>query len=228
MTTLRIAKEPARPLADQSMSPTACAPIPASRVEAGAMSTRGDEVLDRSLARRSAARPELELAMARRGGADCAVHSLRTTPMGWSRASRWPRSLAHAPTMPMPSSATASTGSGRCCRRKACVGTSSLRRQITARAAPRPATARPARQREHPAGQAGCRQCDAIVLACAGLQRLGLRCADPRTAGCAGLAARARLGAGAIECRTGDDAVAALCAAGRYRDPRLRRKPSAR
>ncbi len=48
------------------------------------MSTRGDEILDRSLAAiggKGLFLEELELAMLHDGDADCAVHSLKDVPM---------------------------------------------------------------------------------------------------------------------------------------------------
>jgi hydroxymethylbilane synthase len=182
-------------------------------VELVPMSTRGDEVLDRSLAAiggKGLFLKELELAM-QRGDADCAVHSLKDVPMeldaGFALAAILARgdhadafvSNLYADLDALPQGAR--------------VGTSSLRRQAQLRAR------RPDLQLVDLRGNVNTRLAKldggdyaAIVLACAGLQRLGL---DARI--------RARLdapqwlpapaqGAIAIECRDGDAATRALCA----------------
>ncbi len=139
------------------------------------MSTRGDEVLDRSLAAiggKGLFLKELELAMLR-GEADCAVHSLKDVPMELDPPFALPAILVRAdpadafvcnlhPTLQaLPSGAR--------------VGTSSLRRQAQLRAR------RPDLQLLDLRGNVNTRLAkldngdyDAIVLACAGLQRLGL------------------------------------------------------
>ena len=176
------------------------------------MSTRGDEVLDRSLAAiggKGLFLKELELAMLR-GEADCAVHSLKDVPMELEPGFALPAILERADyadafvsnrhdgidSLPL----------------GARVGTSSLRRQAQLRAL------RPDLRLLDLRGNVNTRLArldagdyDAIVLACAGLQRLGF---DARI--------RARLespywlpapaqGAIAIECRDDDAATRALC-----------------
>ena len=138
------------------------------------MSTRGDEVLDRSLAAiggKGLFLKELELAMLR-GEADCAVHSLKDVPMELDPPFALPAILAradaadafvsnhHAVLDALPQGAR--------------VGTSSLRRQAQLRAR------RPDLQLLDLRGNVNTRlakldagEYDAIVLACAGLQRLG-------------------------------------------------------
>ena len=138
------------------------------------MSTRGDEVLDRSLAAiggKGLFLKELELAMLR-GEADCAVHSLKDVPMELDPPFALPAILAradaadafvsnhHAALDALPQGAR--------------VGTSSLRRQAQLRAR------RPDLQLLDLRGNVNTRlakldagEYDAIVLACAGLQRLG-------------------------------------------------------
>ncbi len=178
------------------------------------MSTRGDEVLDRSLAAiggKGLFLKELELAM-QRFDADCAVHSLKDVPMDLEPGFALPAILARAD----PADAFVS-------RRfdgidalppGARVGTSSLRRQAQLRAR------RPDLQLLDLRGNVNTRLAkldagdyDAIVLACAGLQRLGF---EDRI--------RARLdapdwlpapaqGAIAIECRADAVDVAHLLAA---------------
>ena len=139
------------------------------------MSTRGDEVLDRSLAAiggKGLFLKELELAM-QRGEADCAVHSLKDVPMELEPGFALPAVLARADHADAFVSnrydGIADLPQG------ACVGTSSWRRQATLRAR------RPDRRLRALRGNVNTRlrrlddgEYDAIVLACAGLQRLGL------------------------------------------------------
>jgi len=186
---------------------------PGLEVELVPMSTRGDEVLDRSLAAiggKGLFLKELEVAM-QRGEADCAVHSLKDVPMelepGFALAAVLERadfadafvSNDHRDVAALP--------------RGARVGTSSLRRQAQLRAL------RPDLVLGDLRGNVNTRlakldagEHDAIVLACAGLQRLAL---DERI--------RSRLqppewlpapaqGAIAIECRDDDPELAALLA----------------
>jgi len=178
------------------------------------MSTRGDEVLDRSLAAiggKGLFLKELELAMLR-GDADCAVHSLKDVPMELEPGFALPAILQRADH----ADAFVSNhyDSIDALPQGAVVGTSSLRRQAQLRAL------RPDLQLRDLRGNVNTRlakldagEYDAIVLACAGLQRLGF---DARI--------RARLdapqwlpapaqGAIAIECRDDDAATRALCAA---------------
>ncbi len=178
------------------------------------MSTRGDEVLDRSLSQiggKGLFLKELELAMLR-GEADCAVHSLKDVPMEldgpFSLSAILPRADAadafisnlHPSIEQLP--------------RAARVGTSSLRRQAQLRAR------RPDLRLLDLRGNVNTRLAkldagdyDAIVLACAGLLRLdfghriGLRLAAPDW-----LPAPAQ-GAIAVECRAEDSAIQALVAA---------------
>jgi len=178
------------------------------------MSTRGDEVLDRSLAAiggKGLFLKELELAM-QRGAADCAVHSLKDVPMDMEPGFALAAILArgdHADAFV--SHGYDDIGS---LPQGARVGTSSLRRQSQLRAL------RPDLELVDLRGNVNTRlakldagEYDAIVLACAGLQRLGF---DARI--------RARLdvphwvpapaqGAITIECREDDPVVATLCAA---------------
>lgn len=177
------------------------------------MSTRGDEVLDRSLAAiggKGLFLKELELAMLR-GEADCAVHSLKDVPMELDAPFALPTILRRA------DHADAFVSNGYAgideLPRGAKVGTSSLRRQAQLRAR------RPDLQLLDLRGNVNTRLAkldggdfDAIILACAGLQRLGF---EGRI--------RARLdapdwlpapaqGAVAVECRGDDAAIHALFA----------------
>ena len=216
MTLLRIAtrKSPLALWQSEHVATQLRAAHPGLRRRTGADDARAaTRSLDRSLAAiggKGLFLKELEVAM-QRGDADCAVHSLKDVPMELEPASRCRRSCPRRRT-PMRSSATVRRRSTRC-RTGARVGTSSLRRQAQLRAL------RPDLRSIDLRGNVNTRLAkldagdyDAIVLACAGLQRLGF---DARI--------RARLdapdwlpapaqGAIAIECRDGDSATRALCA----------------
>ncbi|MDI1253994.1 hydroxymethylbilane synthase [Thermomonas sp.] len=215
MTTLRIATRKSPLALWQSEHVASClrAAHPGLDVVLVPMSTRGDEVLDRSLAAiggKGLFLKELELAM-QRGEADCAVHSLKDVPMELEPGFALPAILTRADHADafvsnrfdgiddLPQGAR--------------VGTSSLRRQSQLRAR------RPELQLLDLRGNVNTRLAkldagdyDAIVLACAGLQRLGF---DARI--------RARLdapdwlpapaqGAITIECRNDDVSIADLFA----------------
>ena len=216
MTTLRIAtrKSPLALWQTEHVAERLRATHPGLQVDLVPLSTRGDEVLDRSLAAiggKGLFLKELEVAM-QRGEADCAVHSLKDVPMELEPGFTLPAILQradHADAFVSNHYADiAALPQG------ACVGTSSLRRQAQLRAL------RPDLELRDLRGNVNTRLAklddggyDAIVLACAGLQRLGF---DSRI--------RARLdapdwlpapaqGAIAIECRNDDPVVIALCAA---------------
>ena len=223
MKTLRIAtrKSPLALWQSEHVAQQLRATYPELTVELVPMSTRGDEVLDRSLAAiggKGLFLKELELAM-QRGEADCAVHSLKDVPMQLEPGFVLPAILdradyadafvsnryQHIDALPQ----------------GARVGTSSLRRQAQLRAL------RPDLDLRDLRGNVNTRlarldagEYDAIVLACAGLQRLG---SDARI--------RARLdapqwlpapaqGAIAVECRDDDAATQTLCAALDHADTR--------
>src|SRR5690606_30678619 len=187
---------------------------PGLHVELVPMSTRGDQVLDRSLAAiggKGLFLKELEVAM-QSGDADCAVHSLKDVPMELEPGFALPAILARADH----ADAFVSNRSDGidALPQGARVGTSSLRRQAQLRAL------RPDLQLLDLRGNVNTRLAkldagdyDAIVLACAGLQRLGFdarirtRLDAPRW-----LPAPAQ-GAIAIETRDDDPRAAALCAA---------------
>ena len=214
MTTLRIAtrKSPLALWQSEHVAARLREAHPGLEVVLVPMSTRGDEVLDRSLAAiggKGLFLKELELAM-QRGEADCAVHSLKDVPMELEPGFALPAILARA------DHADAFVSNAfdglDALRLGARVGTSSLRRQAQLRAR------RPDLELRDLRGNVNTRLArldagdyDAIVLACAGLQRLGF---DARI--------RARLdapdwlpapaqGAIAIECRDDDAATRALC-----------------
>ena len=148
---------------------------PGLSVELVPMSTRGDEVLDRSLAAiggKGLFLKELELAMLR-GEADCAVHSLKDVPMELDAPFALPAILERAdPADAFVSNRYATLDA---LPHGAVVGTSSLRRQAQLRAL------RPDLQARDLRGNVNTRLAkldagdyDAIILACAGLERLEL------------------------------------------------------
>lgn len=139
------------------------------------LSTRGDEVLDRSLAAiggKGLFLKELEIAM-RRGEADCAVHSLKDVPMTLEPGFALAAILARGD--PADAFVSSRFDGLDALPQGARVGTSSLRRQALLRAR------RPDLDLRDLRGNVNTRlarldggEYDAIVLACAGLQRLGL------------------------------------------------------
>ena len=184
---------------------------PGLRIELVPLSTRGVEILDRSLAAvggKGLFLKELEEAMLR-GAADCAVHSLKDVPMELDGPFALPAMLERAD----PFDAFVSNHFAALAQRPpgARVGTSSLRRQAQLRAH------RPDLELIDLRGNVNTRLAkldagdyDAIVLACAGLQRLGLdaRIRD-RLLAPEWIPAVAQ-GAIAIECRADDAATQAL------------------
>ncbi|MET0290601.1 MAG: hydroxymethylbilane synthase [Pseudoxanthomonas sp.] len=178
------------------------------------MSTRGDEVLDRSLAAiggKGLFLKELEVAMMR-GEADCAVHSCKDVPMELEGPFALPAILEradYADAFISPSHPTLES-----LAQGARVGTSSLRRQAQLRAL------RPDLQLRDLRGNVNTRLAkldagdyDAIVLACAGLQRLGLeRRIGQRLIAPDWLPAPAQ-GAIAVESRSDDAELLAVLAA---------------
>ena len=223
MKTLRIAtrKSPLALWQSEHVAALLRVAHPGLTVELVPMSTRGDEVLDRSLAAiggKGLFLKELELAM-QRGDADCAVHSLKDVPMVLEPGFALPAILLRAdPADAFVSNRHADVDA---LPQGAVVGTSSLRRQAQLRAR------RPDLDLRDLRGNVNTRlskldagDYDAIVLACAGLQRLGF---DARI--------RSRLdapdwlpapaqGAIAIECRDDDAATQSLCAALDHADTR--------
>lgn len=177
------------------------------------LSTRGDEVLDRSLAAiggKGLFLKELEVAM-RDGQADCAVHSLKDVPMEMEVGFALPAILLrHDPADAFVSNAWKSVSD---LPHGARVGTSSLRRQAQLRALRGDLSISDLRGNVNTRlAKLDAGQFDAIILACAGLERLGL---DTRIASRlnapAWVPAPAQ-GAITIECRAGDAATTALCA----------------
>ncbi|MFT3761430.1 MAG: hydroxymethylbilane synthase [Pseudoxanthomonas sp.] len=187
---------------------------PGLEVVLAPMSTRGDEVLDRSLAAiggKGLFLKELELAMLR-GEADCAVHSLKDVPMELDAPFALPAILQradHADAFVSNRHATLDE-----LPRGAKVGTSSLRRQAQLRAR------RPDLQLLDLRGNVNTRLAkldagdyDAIVLACAGLQRLGFEDRIRSRLDAPDWLPAPAQGAIAAECRADDGQVRALLAA---------------
>lgn len=216
MNKLRIAtrKSPLALWQSEHVAQCLRAAHPGLQVELVPMSTRGDEVLDRSLAAiggKGLFLKELELAMLR-GEADCAVHSLKDVPMELEGPFTLPAILAradyadafvsnqHATLAELPPGAR--------------VGTSSLRRHAQLRAR------RPDLLISDLRGNVNTRlakldagEYDAIILARSGLQRLGLDARiRERLLAPDWLPAPAQ-GAIAVECRQDDSASGSLFAA---------------
>jgi len=178
------------------------------------MSTRGDEVLDRSLAAiggKGLFLKELEIAM-QRGEADCAVHSLKDVPMVLEPGFALPAILARA------DHADAFVSNRfedlDALPQGAVVGTSSLRRQAQLRARRPDLVLRDLRGNVNTRlAKLDAGEYDAIVLACAGLSRLGFdERIRKRLDAPAWLPAPAQ-GAIAIECRDETPEMQEICQA---------------
>lgn len=216
MSTLRIAtrKSPLALWQSEHVAERLRQAHPGLVVELVPMSTRGDEVLDRSLAAiggKGLFLKELELAMMR-GEADCAVHSLKDVPMELEPPFALPAILARA------DSADAFVSNHydnlHALPQGAVVGTSSLRRQAQLRALRPDLVSRDLRGNVNTRlAKLDAGEYDAIILACAGLERLelGVRIRD-RLRAPQWLPAPAQA-AVAIECRQDDAAVIALVSA---------------
>lgn len=213
--TLRIAtrKSPLALWQTEHVAARLRAAHPGLSIELVPLSTRGDVVLDRSLAAiggKGLFLKELEEAM-QDGRADLAVHSLKDVPMqldpGFALAAILSRanpfdafvSNRHARFDALPEGAR--------------VGTSSLRRQAQIRAL------RPDLRLHDLRGNVNTRlakldadEFDAIVLACAGLERLGFDARIRETLAPPHFLPAVAQGAIAIEMREGDADVAARCA----------------
>mgnify|MGYP001551546320 FL=1 len=187
---------------------------PGLRVELVPMTTRGDRIIDRPLADiggKGLFLKELEVAMAE-GRADAAVHSLKDVPMELDGPFVLAAVLER--TDPFDAFVSSRFDSLDALPQGARVGSSSLRRQAQLRAR------RPDLRIEDLRGNVGSRlkkldadHYDAILLACAGLQRLGLheRIRERLTA--PDWVPAVAQGAIAIECRDDDATTQKLCAA---------------
>lgn len=138
------------------------------------LSTRGDEVLDRSLAAiggKGLFLKELEVAM-QRGEADCAVHSLKDVPMDLDAGFVLPAVLERAD--PFDGFISPRYDSLQALPSGAVVGTSSLRRRAQLLALRPDVSVRDLRGNVNTRlAKLDAGAYDAIILACAGLQRLG-------------------------------------------------------
>lgn len=186
---------------------------PGLQVDLVPMSTRGDQVLDQPLAEiggKGLFLKELEVAMLE-GRADAAVHSLKDVPMELEPGFRLAAVLERAD--PFDAFVSNRYEAMEELPFGATVGTSSLRRQALLRAH------RPDLKLVDLRGNVNTRLAkldagdyDAIVLACAGLERLGLgarireRLVAPR------FIPAAAQGAVAVECRADDEATRRLVA----------------
>ena len=178
-------------------------------VELVPMTTRGDQILDRPLANiggKGLFLKELEVALQERR-ADIAVHSLKDVPMTLEPGFAIGAVLERAD----PADAFVSSRFARLSElpKGARVGTSSLRRQAQLRAL------RPDLHLVDLRGNVNTRLAkldaddyDAIVLACAGLERLGLGARIASRLDAPEWLCAVGQGAIAIECRLGDDAIA--------------------
>ena len=219
--TLRIAtrKSPLALWQTEHVASRLRAAHPGIAIELVPLSTRGDVVLDRSLATiggKGLFLKELEEAM-QEGRADLAVHSLKDVPMQLEAGFMIAAILERA--NPFDAFVSNHHDNFSALPEGAVVGTSSLRRQAQVRAL------RPDLQLRDLRGNVNTRlgkldagEFAAIVLACAGLERLGFserirdQLTPPRFLPAVGQ------GAIAIETREGDDASAAICAV--LNDPR--------
>ncbi|MBA3485910.1 MAG: hydroxymethylbilane synthase [Lysobacter sp.] len=216
MTKLRIATRKS-PLALWQSEHVAAAlrdAHPGLEVELVPMTTRGDQILDRSLAAiggKGLFLKELEVAMMR-ADADCAVHSLKDVPMELEPGFAMPAIMTRA------DYADAFVSNGfddiDALPHGARVGTSSLRRQAQLRAVRPDLTLLDLRGNVNTRlARLDAGEYDAIILACAGLQRLGfhdrIRC---RLQAPVWLPAPAQ-GAIAIETRDNAPEIHRLCAA---------------
>ncbi len=213
MTVLRIAtrKSPLALWQTEHVADRLCAAHPDLVVELVPMSTRGDEVLDRSLAAiggKGLFLKELEMAMLR-GEADCAVHSLKDVPMVLEPGFTMPAILARADHAD--AFVSSRFESIEALPEGAVVGTSSLRRQAQLRALRPDLVPRDLRGNVNTRlAKLDLGEYDAIVLACAGLQRLGFESRiRARLDAPQWLPAPAQ-GAIAVECRTDDAGTSAL------------------
>ncbi len=187
---------------------------PGLQVELVPMSTRGDRILDQSLSRiggKGLFLKELEIAILD-DRADAAVHSLKDVPMDLDGPFALAAVLERAD--PFDAFVSARHASLDALPAGARVGSSSLRRQAQLRAR------RPDLEVIDLRGNVGTRlrkldegQYDAILLACAGLQRLGLEARIGQRLIAPDWLPAVAQGAIAIECRQHDDRTHALCAA---------------
>jgi hydroxymethylbilane synthase len=215
MTTLRLAtrKSALALWQTEHVAARLRAAHPGLVVELVPMTTRGDRILDRPLAEiggKGLFLKELENAMLD-GDADAAVHSLKDVPMELEGPFALPAILERAD--PFDAFVSAKHPDIDALPRGARVGTSSLRRQAQLRAR------RPDLVCEDLRGNVNTRlkkmedgEYDAIILACAGLERLGLTRYIRHRLEAPGWLPAVAQGAIAVEARAADPAIHALLA----------------
>jgi hydroxymethylbilane synthase len=175
------------------------------RVELVPLSTRGDEVLDRSLQKiggKGLFIKELEVAM-QEGRADIAVHSMKDVP------AEMPAGFCIAAVMERANSADALVGRGGVTleglREGATVGSSSLRRAAQIRMLRPDVRVEPLRGNVNTRlAKLGRGDYEAIILAAAGLERLGLEAAISQRFSPEQMLPAAAQGVVGVECRAED------------------------
>ena len=187
--------------------------VPDAHVELVPLSTRGDEVLDRSLQKiggKGLFIKELEIAM-QEGRADIAVHSMKDVP------AVMPDGFCIAAILPRGNPADALLGRAAVTLdtlpKGAVVGSSSLRRQAQILAARPDVTVKPLRGNvQTRIGKLDAGEYDAIVLAAAGLERLGLHERINQVLPATTMLPAAGQGVIGIECLTDRDDLQAVLA----------------
>ncbi len=186
---------------------------PGLAVQLVPMTTRGDRILDQPLAAmggKGLFLKELEVAM-QRGEADIAVHSLKDVPMTLEPGFTLPAILERA--NPFDALVSNRYACFESLPRGARVGTSSLRRQVQLRALRPDLTLLDLRGNVNTRlAKLDAGHYDAIILACAGLERLGLGARITETLAPPRLLPAVAQGAIAIESREGDERALALVA----------------
>ncbi len=180
-------------------------------VELVPMSTRGDEILDRSLQKiggKGLFIKELEVAM-QEGRADIAVHSMKDVPAempeGFALAAVLERANPFDALVSGPGYDLSSLPQG------ALVGSSSLRRQAQLLAQRPDLRVQPLRGNVNTRlAKLDAGEYDAIMLACAGLERLGLAARIGTTLQPDEILPAAAQGVVGIECRCDDQALASV------------------
>ena len=187
------------------------------------MTTRGDQVLDRALSAvggKGLFLKELEVAM-QEGRADCAVHSLKDVPMALDGPFVLPAILERA--NPYDAFVSNRFSSLDQLPRGAKVGTSSLRRQALLRAARADLAIIDLRGNVNTRlAKLDAGQYDAIVLACAGLERLGFDARIASRLETHGWLPAVAQGAIAIECLDSEVELQALLSVLDHADTRSR------
>jgi hydroxymethylbilane synthase len=216
MTTLRLAtrKSALALWQTEHVAARLRAAHPGLTVELVPMTTRGDRILDRPLAEiggKGLFLKELETAMLE-GEADAAVHSLKDVPMELEGPFALPAILERAD--PFDAFVSAKHPDIDALPKGAKVGTSSLRRQAQLRARRADLVCEDLRGNVNTRlAKLEAGDYDAIILACAGLERLGLSRHIRHRLEAPGWLPAVAQGAIAIEARAGDAKIHELLAA---------------